>query len=130
LSSTSGACPYCGQRILVDPELDNPYAPPKSSLDGQFNALAVPGDLGGKLAMAFRLLFGQLPLFASLVLTIWVPGHFLTALIEANNPTAGNPLEMLWLSYLIAILFGPIYAGGIITALAARMSGERMTYVE
>ena len=80
--------------------------------------------------MAFRLLFGQLPLFAALVLTIWVPGHLLIDMAVAGNPNQADTLVVLQLGQLIELVFGPIYAAGIITALAARMSGEKMSYLE
>ena len=82
------------------------------------------------MVMAFRLLFGQLPLFAALVLTIWVPGHLLIDMAVAGNPNQADTLVVLQLGQLIELVFGPIYAAGIITALAARMSGEKMSYLE
>ena len=82
------------------------------------------------MVMAFRLLFGQLPLFAALVLTIWVPGHLLIDMAVAGNPNQADTLVVLQLGQLIELVFGPIYAAGIITALAARMSGEKTSYLE
>jgi hypothetical protein len=130
LSTAGGACPYCGTKIIDDAESENPYAPPKAELGEAIPSREVPRDLGGKLAMAFGLLFGQLPLFAALVLTIWIPGHLLIEMVVANNPNAANPMELLRLNNLIELVFGPVYAGGIITALAARMEGEKISYVE
>jgi hypothetical protein len=80
--------------------------------------------------MAFRLLLGQLPLFAALVLTIWLPGHLLIDMAVASNPNHDNTLTMLHLGQLVEVVFGPIYAGGIISALAARMAGEKLSYLE
>jgi hypothetical protein len=99
-------------------------------LDSPSGPLEVPGDFGGKFVMAFRLLAGQLLLFTALVLTIWVPGHLLIELVKANNPNPINPFSLLQLNNLIGMFFGPIYAGGILTALANRMSGRRTTYGE
>ena len=82
------------------------------------------------MVMAFRLLFDQLPLFAALVLTIWIPGHLLIDTALAGNPNQDNPLVMIQLGQLVEFVFGPIYAAGIITALAARMSGEKTSYLE
>jgi hypothetical protein len=132
ISTANGACPYCGHKLSADSETDNPYAPPTFAPDDhdRFNRLSVPHNFGGKLAMAFQLLFGQLPLFTALVLTIWVPGHLLIEMIVAGNPNAADSLRMIQLNNLIEAVFGPIYVGGIITALAGRMSGERTTYVE
>lgn len=138
LSAGSGVCPYCGGKLTLDRDLphgsdldlENPYAPPRSSLDDGRSRLPIPASFGGKMVMAFRLLFGQLPLFAALVLTIWVPGHLLIDMAVAGNPNQADTLVVLQLGQLIELVFGPIYAAGIITALAARMSGEKMSYLE
>ena len=138
LSAGSGVCPYCGGKLTLDRDLphgsdldlENPYAPPRSSLDDGRSRLPIPASFGGKMVMAFRLLFGQLPLFAVLVLTIWVPGHLLIDMAVAGNPNQADTLVVLQLGQLIELVFGPIYAAGIITALAARMSGEKTSYLE
>ncbi|MGZ3383461.1 MAG: hypothetical protein ACXWNF_00845 [Isosphaeraceae bacterium] len=138
LSAGSGVCPYCGGKLTLDRDLphgsdldlENPYAPPRSSLDDGRSRLPIPASFGGKMVMAFRLLFGQLPLFAALVLTIWVPGHLLIGMAVAGNPNQADTLVVLQLGQLIELVFGPIYAAGIITALAARMSGEKTSYLE
>ena len=138
LSAGSGVCPYCGGKLTLDRDLphgsdldlENPYAPPRSSLDDGRSRLPIPASFGGKMVMAFRLLFGQLPLFAALVLTIWVPGHLLIDMAVAGNPNQADTLVVLQLGQLIELVFGPIYAAGIITALAARMSGEKTSYLE
>ena len=80
--------------------------------------------------MAFRLLLGQLPLFAALVLTIWVPGHLLIDMALASNPNQADSQTMLELGLLVEIVFGPIYGAGIIHALAARMAREKTSYPE
>ena len=138
LSAGSGVCPYCGGKLTLDRDLphgsdldlENPYAPPRSSLDDGRSRFPIPASFGGKMVMAFRLLFGQLPLFAALVLTIWVPGHLLIDMAVAGNPNQADTLVVLQLGQLIELVFGPIYAAGIITALAARMSGEKTSYLE
>jgi hypothetical protein len=138
LSADAGVCPYCGGKLTLDRDLphgsdldlENPYAPPRSSLDDGRSRLPIPASFGGKMVMAFRLLFGQLPLFAALVLTIWVPGHLLIDMAVAGNPNQADTLVVLQLGQLIELVFGPIYAAGIITALAARMSGEKTSYLE
>jgi hypothetical protein len=138
LSAGAGVCPYCGGKLTLDRDLphgsdldlENPYAPPRSSLGDGRSQPPIPASFGGKMVMAFRLLFGQLPLFAALVLTIWVPGHLLIDMAVAGNPNQADTLVVLQLGQLIELVFGPIYAAGIITALAARMSGEKMSYLE
>ena len=138
LSACAGVCPYCGGKLPSDGNLpygsdldfENPYAPPRSSPGDGRGRLHIPASFGGKLVMAFRLLFGQLPLFAALVLTIWVPGHFLIDMAVAGNPNQADPWTILGLGQLVLNVFGPIYDAGIITALAARMSGEDTSYLE
>ena len=48
----------------------------------------------------------------------------------AGNPNPADSLTALQLGNLVEIVFGPIYCGGVITALAARMAGEKTSYVE
>ena len=48
----------------------------------------------------------------------------------AGNPNQADPWTILELGQLVEFVFGPIYAAGIITALAARMSGEDTSYLE
>lgn len=138
LSARAAVCPYCGGKLSLDRDLpygsdldlENPYAPPRS-LPGDGRGLPlIPASFGGKLFMAFRLLFGQLPLFAALVLTIWLPGHLLIDIVVAANPNQADDWREVRLGGLVESVFGPIYAGGIITALAARMSGEKTSYLE
>ncbi len=138
VAAGAGVCPYCGAKLAADrdspsgPDLDfeNPYAPPRSSSDDGPRRLVIPASFGGKMVMAFRLLFGQLPLFAALVLTIWIPGHLLIDMAVAGNPNQADPLVLLQLGQLVEFVFGPIYAAGIITALGARMAGEKTSYLE
>ena len=90
----------------------------------------VPRDFRGKVVMAFRLLFQQLPLITALVLTIWIPGQLLIEAAQAGNPNPADVLSVVQLSMLVEIVFGPICTGGVITALAAQMSGEKTPYPE
>jgi len=138
LTAGAGVCPYCGGKLALDRDppngsdldLENPYAPPRSSPGVGRGRLPIPASFGGKMVMAFRLLLGQLPLFAALVLTIWVPGHLLIDMAVAGKPNQADSLTALQLGNLVEIVFGPIYSAGIITALAARMAGEKTSYVE
>ncbi len=138
LSACNGVCPYCGGKLPPerdrsfgsDFDIENPYEPPRSELSSAHGQLSIPASFGGKMVMAFRLLFGQLPLFAALVLTVWIPGHLLIDAALADNPNRGNNLTVLELSQLVEFVFGPIYAAGILTALAARMLGQKISYVE
>jgi len=138
LTAGAGVCPYCGGKLALDRDppngsdldLENPYAPPRSSPGDGRGRLPIPASFGGKVVMAFRLLLGQLPLFAALVLTIWVPGHLLIDMAVAGKPNQADSLTALQLGNLVEIVFGPIYSAGIITALAAQMAGEKTSYVE
>ena len=137
-SAGAGVCPYCGGKLTLDRDLphgsdldlENPYALPRSSLGDGRGKPPIPASFGGKMVMAFRLLFGQLPLFAALVLTIWVPGHLLIDMAVAGNPNQADSLTAFQLGNLVEIVFGPIYSAGVITALAAWMAGEKTSYVE
>jgi len=138
LTAGAGVCPYCGGKLALDRDppngsdldLENPYAPPRSSPGDGRGRLPIPASFGGKMVMAFRLLLGQLPLFAALVLTIWIPGHLLIDMAVAGKPNQADSLTALQLGNLVEIVFGPIYSAGIITALAAQMAGEKTSYVE
>ncbi len=137
-SASDGTCPYCGGKLPADgdgsfgPDFDPDqlYAPPRFSMQEGRNRRAIPASFGGKLVMAFRVLFGQLPLIAALVLTIWIPGHLLIDMALADNPKRADNLTILQLSSLVEFVFGPIYAAGIITALAAGMAGRKTSYLE
>ena len=142
LSASRGACPYCGGRVEVDAgadrrgrpqpdfddDADNPYAPPNSMARDPEVRPRVPRDFQGKVVMAFRLLFHQLPLITALLLTIWIPGQLLIEAAQAGNPNPVDVLSTVRLSYLVEIVFGPICTGGVITALAAQMSGMKTPY--
>ena len=126
LSVSRGACPYCGCKIAPDAgpdrrgrsgpdfedDAENPYAPPKSTARDPESKSGVPRDFQGKVLMAFRLLFQQLPLITALVLTIWIPGQLLIEAAQAGNPNPADVLSMIRLSYLVEIVFGPICTGG------------------
>ena len=131
-SAPGFACPYCGRPIDEILDHDNPYAPPRSDGEDAAGPVQVPRDFLGKLMMAAALFLGQLPLLAALVLTVWIPGNLIIELIDANNPNPNpqNAMAIFQLRNLVEMVFGPIYAGGIITALAARMSGERLSFLE
>jgi hypothetical protein len=138
LSTARGTCPYCGGELTQgagteasnppQADLENPYAPPKSSFPGLARPRTVAQDLGGKIRAAFRLLFGQLPLFAAIVLTIWIPGQLLVELAMTGDPNHVDPWAMLRLVFLVEVVFGPICAGAIITALAEQMSDQTTSY--
>jgi hypothetical protein len=126
-----GSCPYCGRKLAsaptLDSEIDDPYAPPIAA-SAEPLRLDVPAGMWGKIGMAFRLFAGQLPLFTALVLTVWIPVNLAIELALAQNPNANDPLITARVSSLAELVFGPICAGSIITALAGRMGGQRVSY--
>ncbi len=133
LAQNRGSCPYCGLSLMsasdLDAEFHDPYAPPSAGL-GEPSELIVPPGLGAKLLMALRLFFGQLPLFAAVVLTVWIPLNLLIEFAIAQNPNAMDPLIMMRISSLAEMVFGPICSGAIVTALANRMGGRSTGYAE
>lgn len=138
LAKNGGICPYCDRKITTakaprehgDPDFENPYAPPRTDFHGEAGPSVVPRTLWGKITMAGVLLAEQLPLFAALVLTIWLPGNLLLEAALAAGPRPANPTSVILLGSLIGAFFTPIYTAGIITALAARMNGGRIGYAD
>jgi len=129
-----GFCPYCGSETDSDLEDRNPYAPPRAELAGGTSGIAtgIPPSLGGKMMLASRLFLGDIVLISSLVLTVWIPFHLLINYLVYNTPDL-DERRLQWLSYLVWLIqfvFGPIYVGGIVSALANRMEGHSTSYVE
>jgi hypothetical protein len=127
-------CAACGSPIPHAPIEINPYAPPSSPLepDAEFaeRSPLTQTSLLEKLAEAFRLLISNLGLFAALILTVWLPGNLVVNYIAYHGQDSENPLAMMRLNNLIETVFGPIYTGGMIFALARRKSGEEVTYAK
>jgi len=133
LAQNRGACPYCGLSLMsasdLDPEFHDPYAPPSATL-GDLGPLSVPADLVGKLGMALRLYFGQFPLISAVVLTVWIPLNLLIEFANTQNPNAADSRDLLRMSSLAELVFGPICSGAIVTALANRMGSRSTSYGE
>jgi hypothetical protein len=89
----------------------------------------VPAGLAGKLALSIRLFFGHLPIFAALTLTFWAPLNYFVEQAAAQNPNPDNPFFAYRLNSLAEGIFGPIPAAAIVTVLAGRMTGRRVTYL-
>jgi hypothetical protein len=125
-------CPYCGKPFDEPLDADNPYAPPESDERPVAWPIEVPRDFAGKLRLAGGLFVGQLPLLAALVLTVSLPANLVIEYIDASNPNPNldNAMAIYQLRNLVELVFGPIPVAAIITALAARMSGEWIGYAE
>jgi hypothetical protein len=134
---SEGRCPYCERKLpaqdisprtSIDSDADNPYAPPRADLGNQVVSPFVPAGLGGKIAMAGVLLGEQLLLFGAMVFTIWLPGNLLLEMVAEPVLNPADRLASLWQRALVELFFTPIYTAGIITALAWRMEGEKISY--
>src|SRR3954470_14505353 len=99
-SAAGRACPYCGRPTddLLDD--DDPFAPTDAAVvEDAATPLDAPPDFWGKLRMAARLFLGQLPLYAALVLTVWLPGNAIVELVDVTNanPNPENALAIVFL---------------------------------
>jgi hypothetical protein len=139
LAAFEGKCVYCNVKIpleadvrhdAADLELDNPYAPPATDLKVRADSPAIPRELGGKITLAGRLFGEQLPLFAALVLTVWVPGNMLLEMATASGPKEADSISALWQRLFVELFFAPLYTAGIITALASRLEGVKISYTD
>jgi hypothetical protein len=122
-----GQCPYCGEEsfgVLMN------GATARRRAAGPLREPVIPRDRLGKFARAFKLLFDHLPLFAALVLSIWLPARLLIWMGPAHSAGPGRLRVLLQLTGLITVFFGPIYAGAILHTLANAMSGIKTSYLE
>jgi hypothetical protein len=125
-------CTACGFSIPGAPIEINPYAPPAAPLDdvaefAEPEPVAVT-SLFAKLLEAFRLLLTNLGLFAALILTVWLPGNLAIEFFASRTQNADNPFAVMRLNNVIEGVFGPIYVGAMIFALAERKRGRWVTY--
>ncbi len=128
LNSSQGTCPYCDARVGAPGEYADPDAAPTVRRRRPLAPLEVPYTLGGKLLLSFQLLFEQMPLIAALVLMIKLPSNVAIELIAEKHANPADPFGALWLVALVELFFGPIYAAGIVTMLANRMSGHATSF--
>jgi hypothetical protein len=127
-------CPECGSPVPAAPIEIGPYAPPSSPLDWEpgfgESAPVVATSLFEKLIEAARLLLSNLGLFAALTLTVWLPGNLLIEYLVSRAQNPENPAALMRLNDFIEAVFGPVYVGAMIFALAQRKSGRWVTYSE
>ena len=125
-----GQCPYCGEESFGVLMRASGAATARRRAANPIREPEIPRDLLGKFALAFELLFSHLPLFAALVLSIWLPARLLIWMGAAQTAGPDRLRILLQLTGLITVLFGPIYAGAIVHTLANAMSGIKTTYFE
>jgi hypothetical protein len=80
-----------------------------------------------KFAEAFSLLFKNIWLFSAIVLTVWLPGNVLV-LYVASIVGEEDFVSVLQATLLIEAIFGPLYIGAMVHALARIKSGNAVTY--
>ncbi len=84
-----------------------------------------------KFGEAFQLLVSNLALFSAIVLTVWLPGNILVGLATRFATDENGALWWtLKLSQWIEGIFGPIYIGALIYALARLKQGWQVSYGE
>lgn len=115
---------------MTAPTPVNPYQAPQSEEFGSEGAIEVPGDFVGKLVLGLRLLAGNLPVIAPVVLTVWLPAHVLIEALVARSATPDDPFAALPLTNLVEAFFGPVISGAVICILAERLEGRRISYFE
>jgi hypothetical protein len=82
-----------------------------------------------KFSEAFSLLRHHIGLFAAIVLTVWLPGNALVNIVAMKYGDASD-LHVLRLTTLIEAVFGPLYIGALVYALAQIKMGRAITYKE
>jgi len=78
---------------------------------------------------AIRILARHFGLFASLVLTVWLPGNLLINYMSYHVIDAGE-MDYLRVTLWIESIFGPLYIGALVFALYKIKSGHAVTYKE
>jgi hypothetical protein len=129
LEARAGVCPYCDARVGHPAEFADPDAPPAELAEPRrFPPVAVPPTVGGKLAMAARLLGEQLPLLAAVVVLFKLPANVGLEMILERRGAGAHPLAPLGLKFAVELFFDPISTAAVLVAMAARMSGRATTF--
>lgn len=84
----------------------------------------------GKLAEAVRLLVGNFPLIAMLVLTVWLPANLLVNYLTFFVLDPDNTSAFFRASFLIESVVGPLYLGSMIYAVWQIKQGQTVGYAE
>ena len=82
-----------------------------------------------KFGEAFSLLFKHIWLFSAIVLTVALPVNVIVHLVTMYAGEA-NFMATLSTSIWLEVIFGPLYIGALIHALARTKSGNTVTYKE
>jgi hypothetical protein len=80
-----------------------------------------------KFAEATRLLFTNLRLFSSIILTIWLPGNILSYLVFHVLGT-GSVVGPIYSRAWISVIFGPLCTGAMIHLLSQLKQGQLPKY--
>ena len=83
-----------------------------------------------KIDEAIHLLFANIILFSSIILTIWFPGNLLVNYLTYNIFGGEEILRQVRIIMMIESIFGPIYIGAMVYALSRIKEGQRPTYSE
>ncbi len=129
LEAAGGVCPYCDARVGPPSEFADPDAPPLDFDEPRGPApIVVPATVGGKLAIAARLLVERLPLVAALVFLFKLPANAGIEVLIERRGAAAHPLAPLMLKFVVEIFFDPIVTAAVLIVLAQRMSGVAMPF--
>ncbi len=105
---------------------DNPYAA-SADFDGYTvdDSPRMPGVVE-ILGNAFQILTSRFALFSMIILTVWLPGNlFINYLIYHSDASDGL---MVRAPMMIEGIFGPIYIGALVFAVAQHLRGNTPTY--
>ena len=79
---------------------------------------------------AIRLFCTNFALIASIILTVWLPGNLFAEYLIWYVPSDDEFMRSYRVTALIETVFGPIYCGALVYALAQLKDGRRPSYFE
>jgi hypothetical protein len=83
-----------------------------------------------KFVEAMRLWCTNFVLIASIILTVWLPGNVLEEYLAWYVPSDDDFVRSCRDGSMIETVFGPIYSGALVYALAQLKEGRRPSYLE
>jgi hypothetical protein len=83
-----------------------------------------------KFVEAMRLWCTNFVLIASIILTVWLPGNVLGEYLAWYVPSDDDFVRSCRDGSMIETVFGPIYSGALVYALAQLKEGRRPSYLE
>jgi len=89
----------------------------------------LPGSFAAKFALALELYFGNFPVIAAVILTVWLPVNLFTKVLLSGGGRSADPLNVQF-NNLTEVIFGPIVAGAIIWIIRQRAAGNPARYGE